>query len=65
MKLHPSFIEKDGKREFVVLPYEEFTALQELLEDVEDLLILRQAKQSDNPAKPAIPLQKLLTEFGL
>jgi len=28
--LHPEFLKKEGRKEFVVLPYEEFVALQEL-----------------------------------
>ena len=44
IKLHPEILKKNGKKEFVVLPYEEFTALQELLDDYEDLLDLRAAK---------------------
>jgi hypothetical protein len=33
IQLHPEFLKKNGKREFVVLPYDEFVAVQELLED--------------------------------
>jgi len=32
MALHPQVIEKKGKKEFVVLPYEEFLSIQEALE---------------------------------
>lgn len=51
LKLNPSFITKNGKKEFVVLPYDEFTEIQLLLEDLEDLQDLRQAKheQEDEP----------------
>jgi PHD/YefM family antitoxin component YafN of YafNO toxin-antitoxin module len=45
--LHPEFLTKEGKKEFVVLPYEEFVALQDLLDDAEDVLDLRAAKQED------------------
>jgi PHD/YefM family antitoxin component YafN of YafNO toxin-antitoxin module len=41
MSIHPQIIEKAGKKEFVVIPYEEFLALQEALEDYEDLKTLR------------------------
>ena len=37
MSIHPQIIEKEGKKEFVVLPYEEFLAIKESLEDFEDL----------------------------
>jgi hypothetical protein len=47
LRLHPSFIERDGKREYAVLPYDEFLELQTLLEDAQDLLALRQAKEED------------------
>ena len=30
MKLHPQLIEKKGKKEFVVLPYDEFMTLEEI-----------------------------------
>ena len=45
MTIHPQVIEKDGKKEFVVLPYEEFLAIREILEDYEDLKDLREAKE--------------------
>ena len=44
MTIHPQILEKDGKKEFAVLPYEEFLRLQEELEDYEDLRTLRQEK---------------------
>ncbi len=47
IELHPDFFSKNGKKEFVVLPYEEFLAIQELLEDLEDLQDLRTAKQEE------------------
>jgi hypothetical protein len=34
IQLHPQFLPKDGRTEYVVLPYEEFLALQELLERI-------------------------------
>ena len=46
MTLHPQIIEKDGRKDFVILPYEEFLRLQEELLDYHDLLNLRQEKAS-------------------
>ena len=43
LKLHPEILVKDGKKQFAVLPYEEFLALQERLADADDLLELRKA----------------------
>jgi hypothetical protein len=44
MSIHPQIIEKNGKKEFVVLPYEEFLLLKQELEDYEDLKTLREEK---------------------
>ena len=35
--LHPEILRRDGRPQFAVLPYEEFLALQQRLEDLEDL----------------------------
>jgi hypothetical protein len=48
--LHPEILTKNGRKEFAVLPYEEFLALQEWLADVEDLLDLRAAKDVERNA---------------
>ena len=44
MSIHPQIIEKDGKKEFVILSYEESLRVQEALEDYEDLRTLRDEK---------------------
>jgi len=48
--IHPNILEKDGKKEFVVLPYSEFLKIQEELADYEDLRLLREAKQNEKDA---------------
>lgn len=35
IELHPEFLTKNGKKEFAVLPYEEFLKVQELLEETQ------------------------------
>ncbi|WP_031387597.1 hypothetical protein [Desulfonatronum thiodismutans] len=45
--LNPSILEHDGKKAFVVLPYEEFQKVREELEDYEDLKDLRAAKTEE------------------
>jgi hypothetical protein len=47
LTLHPNILEKDGKKEFAILPYTEFLKIQEELEDFEDLRILREAKAEE------------------
>jgi len=61
--LHPEILTTNGKREFVVLPYEEFVALQELLADVEDLRDLRAAK-SEEATAPLVPLDEVKRRLG-
>ncbi len=55
--LHQNILEKDGKKQFAILPYDEFVKLQEELDDFEDLKALRRAKQQEADA-PTIPLQE-------
>lgn len=64
IELHPEYLSKNGKKEFVILPYEEFEALQELLEDLEDLIDLRNAKLEDAD-KPSISLAEVKQQLGL
>jgi len=64
MKLHPEVLKKNGVNEFVILPYDEFVALQQLLADAEDLVDLRQAVASEKDA-PTISLEELKTELGI
>jgi hypothetical protein len=45
-----------------VLPYEEFPALRELLEDVEDLLELRAAKRKED-GEQMLPLADAKKDF--
>jgi hypothetical protein len=62
IQLNPEFLKKNGKPEFVVLPYEEFLLVQELLNDLEDLQDLRRAKMDeiDQPTVSLADAKKLL-----
>lgn len=62
--LHPEMLKKNGKKQFAVLPYEEFVALQEWLADPEDLLELRKAKRAEGK-KRSIPLAEAKRRLGL
>jgi len=44
MKFHANILKKNGEKEFVVIPYEEFVKIQEELDDYESLKALREAK---------------------
>jgi PHD/YefM family antitoxin component YafN of YafNO toxin-antitoxin module len=64
IELHPEILKKNGKNEFVVLPYEEYEALQELLADYQDLLDFRDAKRSES-GKRGVPLEEVKKQLGL
>ncbi len=64
MKLHPQLIEKKGKKEFVVLSYDEFMTLEETMHDYEDLKDLRAAKEKSKN-RAAIPIDKVIEKLGL
>lgn len=64
MILNPQIIEKKGKKEFVILPYEEFLKIQEALEDYEDLKDLREAKE-DSKDEESIPLNRVIDDLNL
>jgi hypothetical protein len=64
LKLHPEILVKNGKKEFVVLPYEEFLILQQRLSDAEDLVELRKAKRAEGKKKSR-SLVEVKREFRL
>lgn len=64
MELHPKVLKKNGKKEFVVLPYEEYAALEEMLSDYEDLLDLRAAKREESD-QPSLSIAETKRELGL
>lgn len=57
-------IEKDGKKEFVVIPYEDFLKIQEALEDYDDLKELRAAKDLQKGGKP-VPFNEVVRDLRL
>ena len=50
MKFHAKILEKNGEKEFAVIPYEEFVKIQEELDDYESLKALREAKSKEADA---------------
>ena len=64
LDLHPEILKKNGKSEFVVLPYEEFLAIQERLNDADDVLELRRAKAAE-ANEPMVSLSDAKRELGL
>ena len=64
LKLHPKFLKKNGRKEFVVLPYAEFEAIEESLQDAYDVRMLRVAR-TKNRGQPSIPLAEVKKRLGL
>jgi len=64
MNLHPQFIGQEGSEEYVVLPFEEFRAIAEALEDYQDLQDLRSAKEAEGPAA-STSLADVINQLGL
>ena len=56
IKLNPTYIEKKGIKEFVVISVDEFSKIQDCLEDYEDLLDLRKAKE-ESVGQPRVSWQ--------
>ena len=56
--LKAQIIKKQGKKEYAVIPYEEFLNLQEELNNYEDLRCLRKAKEAERDA-PIIGIKEL------
>jgi PHD/YefM family antitoxin component YafN of YafNO toxin-antitoxin module len=56
-------LERDGKKAFVILPYEEFVKMEEELQDYQDLQALRAAKAKEADA-PTIPLSEARKKLG-
>ena len=63
IELHPQIITRNGKKEYAVLPYEEFMRLRDQLEDYEDLRSLREAKAAEKDA-PTIGMDEVKKKIG-
>ena len=57
-------LKKNGKKEFVVLPWEDYIRIQELVEDYEDLRELRKAKEESKGQRP-VPFEKAIKSLKL
>lgn len=64
MELHPQILEKDGKKEFVILTYEEYERIAETLADYDDLRELREAKNLEHDAETQ-SLKDVRTALGI
>ncbi|MDD4892170.1 MAG: type II toxin-antitoxin system prevent-host-death family antitoxin [Phycisphaerae bacterium] len=60
----PQILERAGKPAFAVMPIEDYEAMRQRLEDLEDLALLREAERASGDA-PGRPLADVLRELGL
>jgi len=65
MKHHAQVLKKNGRKEFVVLPYDEYQEMCERLENAEDFALLKQAMKEDDPSQPGMSLSELKQHLGL
>lgn len=61
--VHAQIIKRAGKKEYAVLPYDEFLRIQEQLQEYEDLRCLREAQEAEKDA-PTIGIEELREEIG-
>ncbi len=61
--LNPQIIEKNGKKEYAILPCDEFLRVQEELLDYEDLRCLREAKRAERKAR-TVSLEEIRRRIG-
>lgn len=64
LTLHPQIIKKNGRKAYVVLPYAEFQAIQEALDDIDDLRALRRARK-ENAGRRGYSLEEVKVMLGL
>lgn len=64
INLHPNFLEFEGRKAFVILPYDEYLEIEEQLQELEDIRVLRQAKTLEADA-PTISLAEMRASYGL
>ena len=62
--LHPNNLEKDGKKMFVVLPFDEFIQIKEALQDFQDLKDLREAREKEKDVT-GLNLSEARKEWGV
>ncbi|HHY56653.1 MAG TPA: type II toxin-antitoxin system Phd/YefM family antitoxin [Chloroflexi bacterium] len=64
INLHPNILEFEGRKAFVVISYAEFLEIEEQLQELEDIKMLRQAKAQEADA-PTVSLAEMRASYGL
>ena len=64
INIHPEILKKNKKEEFAILDFNEYQSLLEYIQDLEDLLDLREAKQ-ETKNEPTISLDQVKKVIGV
>ena len=64
VELHPEFLSAGGRKQFAVIPYDEFVRLQEWIEDTLDLHEIRLARE-ENKDQPTYSLDEVKEQLGI
>ncbi len=64
LNLYPNTPRENGKNKFVVLPYREFQAMQELLDDIEDIALIEDARRNGDGG-PGLAIEEVRQQLGL
>jgi len=62
--LHTEILKREGKKQFAILPFEEYEMLLECIEDMEDLKDLRKAKKA-SLGEPSISIDQVRKKLNL
>jgi len=64
IELHTEILKKGGKKEFAIIPFNEYEALMEYIEDLEDLAELRKIKKMSS-VEDTMSLEEVKKEIGI
>ena len=64
IELHTEILKKGGKKEFAIIPFNEYEALMEYIEDLEDLAELRKIKKMST-SEETLSLEEAKRELGI
>jgi len=64
VELHPEFLSTEGRKQFAVIPYDEFVRLQEWIEETLDLHEIRLARE-ENKDQPTYSLEEVKEQLGI
>jgi len=64
INIHPEILKKNNKEEFAILDFNEYQSLLEYIQDLEDLVDLRKAKE-ETKDEPSISLNEVKKIIGV